>query len=708
LNVELMCSFCSVLPVAMSDNVRMATFSIAYEEDEQAILPPPHLSEKAHCSSFSNYLEMYSQSVKDPEAFWTSFANELTFFKKWEKGCFLDYNFDRRKGPVYVRWMPNASLNVCYNCLDRNISRQLGDKVAFYWEGNEPGVSMKLTYRELLKLVCKFANVLKRKGVKKGDRVIIYMPMILELPIAMLACARIGAVHSTVFGGYSAQALAQRIVDAKAEVVITADGSYRGKKPILLKQITDQAISICEKRNVIVKHRIIVRHLADNYTGFPSTQQDCKSKLVELNEFYYINQVQNCWFDEEMSAADENCESEWMDSEDPLFILYTSGSTGVPKGLVHTQAGYLLYVYTTFRYVFDYQDDDVYFCTADIGWITGHSYVVYGPLANGSTVVMFEGVPYYPEPSRYWDVVDKYGVSKFYTAPTAIRHLMKFGSSYVERCRLDRLEVLGSVGEPINPEVWQWYYKVVGKSRCAIVDTYWQTETGGHVLTPLPGCTNMKPGSASFPFFGVKPVLLNHDGQEIVGPGEGQLAFSAPWPGIARSLYGNHDRYMDTYFSVPGYFSTGDGCTRDEDGYYWITGRIDDMMNVSGHLLSSAEIENAVVSHPAVAEAAVVCAPDPVKGQIPYCFVTLKKDYAFTAELVLDIKQTVRNQIGPVATPEVFQQAESLPKTRSGKILRRVLRDVAGGNTTSFGDLSTLSEEHVIADLVNSRSSGIR
>ncbi|KRY00211.1 Acetyl-coenzyme A synthetase, partial [Trichinella pseudospiralis] len=355
--------------------------------------------------------------------------------------------------------------------------------------------------------------------------------------------------------------------------------------------------------------------LADNYPGFSATQQDCKSTLT----------VQNCWFDEEMSTADENCEPEWMDSEDPLFILYTSGSTGVPKGVVHTQAGYLLYVYTTFRYVFDYHDDDIYFCTADIGWITGHSYVVYGPLANGSTVVMFEGVPYYPEPSRYWDIVDKYGVNKFYTAPTAIRHLMKFSSSYVERCRLDRLEVLGSVGEPINPEVWRWYYKVVGKSRCAIVDTYWQTETGGHVLTPLPGCTNMKPGSASFPFFGVKPVLLNHDGQEIVGPGEGQLAFSAPWPGIARSLYGNHDRYMDTYFAIPGYFSTGDGCTRDEDGYYWITGRIDDMMNVSGHLLSSAEIENAVVSHPAVAEAAVVCAPDPVKGQIPYCFVTLKK-----------------------------------------------------------------------------------
>jgi len=558
-----------------------------------------------------------------------------------------------------------------------------------------------------LVLVNKFGVILKKKGVKKGDRVAIYLPMIVELVVAMLACARIGAVHSIVFGGFSAESLAARIMDAKAEVLVTADGVWRGPKVIRLKEIADDATETCKKQGHPLKHVVVVRHITvppggtvngpSSATGSPPGKRPCLDLKVQLNEH-------QTWYDEEMATVgdDVQCEVEWMDAEDPLFMLYTSGSTGKPKGVVHTQAGYLLYVFTTFRYVFDYQPNDVYFCTADIGWITGHSYVTYGPLANGATSVIFEGIPLYPDPGRFWAIIDKYSVTKFYTAPTAIRALMKYGDNFVTKHSRKSLVVLGTVGEPINPEAWLWYNKVVGENRCAIVDTYWQTETGGHLLTPLPGCTKTKPGSATFPFFGVEPALLNEDGKEIEGAGDGYLVFKRPWPGIMRTVYGDHPRFEETYFKrFPGYYFTGDGCRRDDDGYYWITGRVDDMMNVSGHLLSTAELESALVSHRSVAEAAVVAAPHDLKGQTPYCFITLKNGVEFNDKLVQELKDVCRTKIGAVAVPEFLQNAPGLPKTRSGKIMRRILRKVAAGEKEEFGDTTTLAEEGVIKELVD-------
>uniref|UniRef100_A0A8C1LMX9 acetate--CoA ligase n=1 Tax=Cyprinus carpio TaxID=7962 RepID=A0A8C1LMX9_CYPCA len=521
-------------------------------------------------------------------------------------------------------------------------------------EGNEPGDEKTVTYRELLQQVCKFANVLKSQGVKKGDCVSIYMPMVVELVVAMLACARIGAVHS-IFAGFSAESLCERIMDSQCCILITAgkeNGFYRGDKLINLKLIADE---------------------------------------VDL-----------CWHSL-IGGASEECEPVWCDSEDPLFILYTSGSTGKPKGVLHTVSGYMLYTAATFKMVFDYQYDDVYWCTADIGWITGHSYITYGPLANGATSVLFEGLPTYPDVSRMWEIVDKYHISKFYTAPTAIRLLMKYGSEPVQKYKRTSLKILGTVGEPINPEAWQWYYSVVGEKRCPVVDTFWQTETGGHVMTPLPAATPMKPGSATFPFFGVVPAILDESGEELEGPSEGYLVFKQPWPGVMRTVYGNHERFETTYFKkFPGYYVTGDGCRRDKDGYYWITGRIDDMLNVSGHLLSTAEVESALVEHEAVAEAAVVGRPHPVKGESLYCFVTLNDGINYNQKLEGELKKQVRDKIGAIATPDYIQSAPSLPKTRSGKIMRRVLRKIAR-NERDLGDVSTLADSSVIEQLFENR-----
>uniref|UniRef100_A0A4W4HR67 Propionate--CoA ligase n=1 Tax=Electrophorus electricus TaxID=8005 RepID=A0A4W4HR67_ELEEL len=605
------------------------------------------LKKEAHISSFETFKELYEKSVESPEEFWGDVAKDF-FWKTKHTGQFLDYNFDVTKGKIFVKCMEGATTNICYNILDHNIhERQLGDRVAFYWEGNEPGDEKTVTYRELLEQVCKFANVLKSQGVKKGDRVSIYMPMVIELVVAMLACARIGAVHSIVFAGFSAESLCERIIDSQCSLLITADGFYRGDKLISLKVIADE---------------------------------------VPWNP-----EVDLCWHTL-MEEASNECEPVWCESEDPLFILYTSGSTGKPKGVLHTVSGYMLYTAATFKLVFDYHPDDIYWCTADIGWITGHSYITYGPLANGASSVLFEGLPTYPDVSRMWQIVDKYQVSKFYTAPTAIRLLMK-----------SRCSILGTVGEPINPEAWQWFYSVVGDKRCPVVDTFWQTETGGHVLTPLPAATPLKPGSATFPFFGVVPAILNESGEELEGPSEGYLVFKQPWPGVMRTVYGNHERFEATYFKkFPGYYVTGDGCRRDKDGYYWITGRIDDMLNVSGHLLSTAEVESALVEHQAVAEAAVVGTPHPVKGESLYCFVTLADGISYTAALEAELRQQVRERIGAIATPDYIQNAPGLPKTRSGKIMRRVLRKIAS-NQRDMGDVSTLADSTVLEQLFENR-----
>uniref|UniRef100_A0A8C1VP38 Acetyl-coenzyme A synthetase n=1 Tax=Cyprinus carpio TaxID=7962 RepID=A0A8C1VP38_CYPCA len=626
-------------------------------------------------------------------------------------GKFLDYNFDVTKGEVFVKCMEGATTNICHNVLDRNVhERKLGDKVAFYWEGNEPGDEKTVTYRELLQQVCKFANVLKSQGVKKGDRVSIYMPMVVELVVAMLGCARIGAVHSIVFAGFSAESLCERIMDSQCCILITAgrkklDVIY--SKCVILERLILKLISCisidCERaQSFTVEKCIMLKHLtkeeeASSGSLSPPAKRACPDLQVPWNP-----EVDLCWHSL-IGGASEECEPVWCDSEDPLFILYTSGSTGKPKGVLHTVSGYMLYTAATFKMVFDYQYDDVYWCTADIGWITGHSYITYGPLANGATSVLFEGLPTYPDVSRMWEIVDKYHVSKFYTAPTAIRLLMKYGSEPVQKYKRTSLKILGTVGEPINPEAWQWYYSVVGEKRCPVVDTFWQTETGGHVLTPLPAATPMKPGSATFPFFGVVPAILNESGEELEGPSEGYLVFKQPWPGVMRTVYGNHERFETTYFKkFPGYYVTGDGCRRDKDGYYWITGRIDDMLNVSGHLLSTAEVESALVEHESVAEAAVVGRPHPVKGESLYCFVTLNDGINYNQKLEAELKKQVREKIGAIATPDYIQNAPSLPKTRSGKIMRRVLRKIAC-NEQDLGDVSTLADSSVVEQLFENR-----
>jgi acetyl-CoA synthetase len=568
--------------------------------------------------------------------------------------------------------------------LDRHLERR-GDQVALLWEGNEPGEDGKLTYRQLHGEVCKFANVLKSFGIKKGDRVSIYMPMVVELPIAMLACARIGAIHSVVFGGFSPDSLADRIVDSGCETLITADGVFRGAKPIGLKVNADEAMDRASSQGTRVKTCIVFQRLGPK---LPIKMQPGRDH----------------WWHDVMKNASPQCDCEWMDAEDPLFILYTSGSTGKPKGVLHTTAGYMVHTTFSFKSIFDYHDGDIYWCTADIGWVTGHSYIVYGPLCAGATSIMFEGIPVYPEAGRFWDVVDKYKVTQFYTAPTAIRAIMREGDEPVNKRKLISLRLLGTVGEPINPEAWMWYHRVVGKERCPIVDTWWQTETGGILITPLPGAIPTKPGSATLPFFGCKPVLLDEQNKRIEGPGSGALFIEEPWPGMMRTVYGQHQRFKETYFSrCPGLYFTGDGCRRDEDGYYWITGRIDDVINVSGHRLGTAEVESALVSHTAVAEAAVVGYPHEIKGQGIYAYVTLKVGQEYTDALKKTLVAHVRKEIGAFAAPDVIHWAPGLPKTRSGKIMRRILRKIAEGDVSNIGDTTTLADPSVVENLVKTR-----
>ena len=672
---------------------------------DEIYYPHPEIAKNAYCNSMEQYRKMHEKSVKNPAEFWGEIAKQFYWETPASEDKFYSYNFDLSKGDVFIKWMEGASTNISFNLLDKNVKSGNGDKIAFYWEGNDPDDYSRLTYRKLLEEVCRFANVLKSKGVTKGDRVAIYMPMILELPIAMLACTRIGAVHSVVFAGYSSDSLAERILDSKAKVLITTDGVWRGEKLLLLKVICDEALNKVKKHGHEVECCVVVAHLR-RLTSPQGVKADATGKTNGVNGNSDGNGVdtpripwdddRDVWWHDEMEEAEDRCYPVWMTAEDPVFILYTSGSTGKPKGVLHTTAGYLIYAATTFKYVFDYHPGDVYWCTADVGWITGHTYVVYGPLANGATSVLFEGTPFYPRNDRYWVVVDKYKVSQFYTAPTAIRSLMKFGDELVKKHDLSTLKVLGSVGEPINSEAWLWFYNLVGHGKCSISDTFWQTETGGHVITPLPGATPMKPGSATFPFFGVLPELLDEDGRLIEGEGEGFLVFRQPWPGMMRTLYGNHQRFQNTYFDrFHGFYCTGDGARRDADGYLWITGRIDDMLNVSGHLMSTAEVESVLTEHSLVAEAAVVSKPHPVKGQCLYCFVTPNEGATFDKKLQDELKKRVRERIGPFAQPDVVQHAPGLPKTRSGKIMRRILRKIAVGDR-NVGDVSTLADESIV------------
>ena len=635
---------------------------------------PAEFAANAHVNA-EQYAQMYAQSVNDPEGFWAEQAeNYLTWFKKWDK--VLDWSF---KDDAFIRWFEGGKLNVAYNCLDRHLDTR-GDQVALIWEGDSPNEDRKITYRELHTEVSKFANVLKSRGVKKGDRVSIYMPMIPEAAVAMLACARIGAVHSIVFGGFSPDALRDRVDDAACGVIITSDQSMRGGKRVPLKTNADKAMEQCPT----VHTCIVVKRGGD-----PVKWQEGR----------------DIWYHEALADASADCPAEEMDADDPLFILYTSGSTGKPKGALHTTGGYLLQAAMTHKLVFDYKDGEVYWCTADVGWVTGHSYIVYGPLTNGATSLMFEGIPTYPDAGRFWDVCDKHNVSIFYTAPTAIRMLMGQGDKFVERAKLSNLRLLGTVGEPINPEAWEWYYRVVGRNKCPIVDTWWQTETGAHMLTPLPGATPLKPGSATTPFFGVQPCLLDEKGMEIDGnPAEGILCIKFPWPSIMRTVYNNHPRFIETYFAMyPGYYFTGDGARRDEDGYYWITGRVDDVLNVSGHRLGTAEIESALVLHPSVAEAAVVGYPHELTGQGIYAYVTLMTGVEGTEELKKELGDLVRKEIGPIAKINLLQFAPGLPKTRSGKIMRRILRKIAANELDSLGDTSTLADPTVVESLVDNR-----
>jgi len=641
---------------------------------------PEKVKQNAFISGKDQYEKLYERSIEEPDAFWSEIADEyIDWFKKWD--TVEDYNFDMRKGPIYVKYFEGGKLNVSYNCLDRHLDTR-GDKVALQFEGNEPGDDKGYTYKELHELVCKFANVLKAHGVTKGDRVCIYLPMIPELAIAMLACTRIGAIHSIVFGGFSADSLKDRIIDSGAKLVITCDGTFRGAKAVPQKANADAAVKSCPS----VENMIVVKRVGDR---------------IECN----WKEGFDLWWHEEMAKVDAACEPEWMDAEDPLFILYTSGSTGKPKGVQHTTGGYLTYVAYTHKMIFDYHEDDIYWCTADIGWVTGHSYIVYGPLANGATSVMFEGVPNYPDVSRFWQIVEKYKITLFYTAPTAIRAIAKEGNEWVKKADISSLRILGTVGEPINPEAWNWYYNVIGRGECPIVDTWWQTETGGILITPLPGATAIKPGMATVPFMGVWPVLLDDEGNEVADVvASGALAMKKPWPGMMRGVYGDPQRFQETYFEqFPGYYTAGDGARRDKDGYYQITGRIDDVINVSGHRMGTAEVESALVAHPDVAEAAVVGYPHELKGQSIYAYVTLKTGVEKTDELKKELVKHVRSEIGPIATPEKIQWADGLPKTRSGKIMRRILKKVAAGEIDDLGDTTTLADPSVVDVIVKNR-----
>ena len=641
---------------------------------EVKIYPVPGaLASAAHIGA-QQYAGMYERSINEPEAFWAEQAEQfVSWSRKWDKVQEWDYE------SVDIKWFSGAKLNVSYNCLDRHLDAR-GDDVAIIWEGDDPAIDKKITYRELHREVCRFANVLKARGVRKGDRVSIYMPMIPEAAVAMLGCTRIGAVHSVVFGGFSPEALKDRVLDSDCRVVITADETVRSGRNTPLKANTDKALEQCPD-----VHSVIV----------------VKRSGADVN----WNAARDLWYHEEMANAAADCAPEEMDAEDPLFILYTSGSTGKPKGVLHTTGGYLLYTALTHRYVFDYQDGEVYWCTADVGWVTGHSYIIYGPLCNGAVTLMFEGVPTYPDAGRFWQVVDKHQVNIFYTAPTALRALMGQGDGFVKQHDRSSLRVLGSVGEPINPEAWEWYYHVVGDGRCPIADTWWQTETGGILIAPYPGATALKPGSATRPCFGVEPCLVDDQGNELPGVASGALCLKRSWPGQMRTLYGDHQRFIDTYFKTfPGKYFTGDGARRDEDGYYWITGRVDDVINVSGHRMGTAEVESALVLHDAVAEAAVVGFPHDIKGQGIYAYVTLMAGTDPSPELNKALVRHVRGEIGAIASPDVIQWAPGLPKTRSGKIMRRILRKIAANELDNLGDTSTLADPAVVDDLIENRA----
>jgi len=634
---------------------------------------PAGWAERAYVNS-ATYQSLYDRSINDPEGFWSEAAQRLQWIKPFTRAKNTTFG----PGKVDIRWFEDGTLNVSANCIDRHLATR-GDRAAIIWEGDNPNESEIITYRQLSDRVQRFANVLKKHGVKKGDRVTIYLPMIPEAAYAMLACARIGAIHSIVFGGFSPDSLQNRIEDADSKFIITADEGLRGGKPVPLKKNADAALAKCKGGEKV----LVVRRTGNPVPWTPG---------------------RDLWLHEELLTVPAECPPEEMAAEDPLFILYTSGSTGKPKGVVHTTGGYLLYAAMTHQYVFDYHDDDIYWCTADVGWVTGHSYIVYGPLANGATTLMFEGIPTYPSASRFWDVVDKWKVTIFYTAPTAIRSLMGAGDGLVKRTSRASLRLLGSVGEPINPEAWEWYYHVVGDGRCPIVDTWWQTETGGILITPLPGATDLKPGSATRPFFGIRPALVDEKGQFLEGPAQGNLVILDSWPGQSRTIYGDHARFEQTYFSTyPGMYFTGDGCRRDGDGYYWITGRVDDVINVSGHRMGTAEVESALVSHPKVAEAAVVGYPHDLKGQGIYCYVTLNSGENGDEALKKDLVAHVRKEIGPIASPDLIQFSPGLPKTRSGKIMRRILRKIAEDDFSNLGDTSTLADPTVVDDLISNR-----
>ncbi|MSS73524.1 MAG: acetate--CoA ligase [Candidatus Latescibacteria bacterium] len=661
--------------------------SLVTEKDGK-FFPPANFVDRAHIKSLEDYQKRYQESIQDPEKFWGKVAEEFHWFRKWDR--VRSFNYDLRKGPISIKWFEGAKTNITYNCLDRHLETR-GDQTAIIWEGNEPGEDGRLTYRQLHEQVCRCANVLKSRGVKRGDRVSIYMPMVPELAIAMLACARIGAIHSIVFGGFSAGALADRIADSTCQVLLTTDGMFRGDRPMPRKGPADEAMALADGRmgGKKVETCIVVRRVGEG-KGI-----DCP-----------MREGRDIWWHEAMAGASPECPCEEMDAEDPLFILYTSGSTGKPKGVQHTVGGYMVYTAFTHRNIFDVHDGDIYFCAADIGWVTGHSYIIYGPLANGATTVMFESTPLYPQPDRYWRVIDKHKVNQFYTAPTAIRALTREGEGWPAKCDLSSLRLLGTVGEPINPEAWLWYHRNVGRGRCPIVDTWWQTETGGILITPLPGAIPTKPGSATLPFFGVKPVVIEPESGKVLEGNDvrGVLAIAEPWPGQMRTVYGDHRRFEETYFQAyKGFYFTGDGCRRDEDGYYWITGRVDDVINVSGHRMGTAEVESALVAHPKVAEAAVVGYPHEIKGQGIYAYVTLNAGEAYTEDLRKELRDWVRKQIGPIATPDVIHWAPGLPKTRSGKIMRRILRKIAENDVTSLGDTSTLADPSVVDQLIENR-----